>query len=218
MAAFVDGHDLGSLFRRKDQANEVDSDDDIAKIDIGPLVGRKRGFRTKERIPYSGGLGGMQMVADEDVLGNGKGFVWDGRRYKEGVPPSSPTLPFSPGPTKRGKERSSAVDEDADMIDAPTGVGDGLALGQHPSLFATFLRSLSSHHLQANDPTTIISLCRHQRHRPKPLTTLRRSPDRQIHQTVVVMETPSSMKQKNECPQKCGKNGCIANWRRGRNL
>ena len=68
MAAFVDGHDLGSLLRRKDQPNEVDSEDDTAKIGIGPLVGRKRRFRTKERVPFSGGLGGMQMAADEDVL------------------------------------------------------------------------------------------------------------------------------------------------------
>jgi hypothetical protein len=58
----------GSLLRRKDQPNEVDSEDDTVKIDIGPLVGRKRGFRTKERVPFSGGLGGMQMAADEDVL------------------------------------------------------------------------------------------------------------------------------------------------------
>lgn len=132
MAAFVDGHDLGSLFRRKDQSNEVDSDDDNTKIDIGPLVGRKRGFRTKERIPYSGGLGGMQMVADEDVLGNSKGFVWDGRRYKDGISPSLPTFvapPLPPSPTKRGKERALANDEDAEMMDAPTRVGDSSALG-----------------------------------------------------------------------------------------
>ena len=31
------------------------------KVDLGPLVGKRRGFRTKERVPYSGGLSGMEM-------------------------------------------------------------------------------------------------------------------------------------------------------------
>jgi hypothetical protein len=147
MAAFVDGHDLVSLLRRKDQPNEVDSEDDTSKIDIGPLVGRKRGFRTKERIPYSGGLGGMQMMADEEVLGSGKGFVWDGRRpYKEGVSPPSVAgfvvSPFSPIPTRRGKERALGIDEDADT---PAGVGDSSEFGQYPLLYcslAPFTKSM----------------------------------------------------------------------------
>ena len=127
MAAFVDGHDLTSLLRRKDPSNEVESDDDTARVDIGPLVGRKRGFRTKERIPHSGGLGGMQMMADEDVLGSGKGFFWDGIRYKEGASPS-PLPPTSPSPKKRGKERALAVDEDAEVVGATARASE---LGQY---------------------------------------------------------------------------------------
>jgi hypothetical protein len=158
MAAFVDGHDLGSLLRRRDQYNEVESDEDTTKIDIGPLVGRKRGFRTKERIPYSGGLGGMQMAADEDILGSGKGFVWDGRRYKEGNSPSLPsfaTSPFSPSPTKRGKERAVANDEDAEMMDAPARAEEISELGQHTLFLHTispFTNFISSTAKPSNSP------------------------------------------------------------------
>ncbi|EIN05054.1 hypothetical protein PUNSTDRAFT_91924, partial [Punctularia strigosozonata HHB-11173 SS5] len=31
-------------------------------IDLGPLIGRERGFRTRERVPWSGGIGGVEMV------------------------------------------------------------------------------------------------------------------------------------------------------------
>jgi len=36
-------------------------------IDLGPLVGSTRGFRTKERVLMSGGLGGMQMDGDVEA-------------------------------------------------------------------------------------------------------------------------------------------------------
>lgn len=50
MAAFVDGdvHPTGG-----------------GGVDLGPLVGKRRGFRTKERVPYSGGLSGVEMY-DQD--------------------------------------------------------------------------------------------------------------------------------------------------------
>ena len=139
MAAFVDGHDLLSLLRKRDQLNELDSEDETTKIDIGPLVGRKRGFRTRERIPFSGGLGGMQMAADEDVPGNGKGFVWDGRQpYKEGISPSSMTsFPFSPGLVKRNKERALTIDEDTEMMEDSSARGN-LELSQCSVLYYFF--------------------------------------------------------------------------------
>ncbi|KAI0673295.1 hypothetical protein C8Q78DRAFT_1137627, partial [Trametes maxima] len=33
-----------------------------APVDLGPLIGVERGFRTRERIPFSGGMGGVEMV------------------------------------------------------------------------------------------------------------------------------------------------------------
>ena len=52
MAAFVDGdvvHPSGG-------------------VDLGPLVGKRRGFRTKERVPYSGGLSGVEMYDEENPV------------------------------------------------------------------------------------------------------------------------------------------------------
>ena len=51
MAAFVDGEIAES-------------------VDLGPLVGARRGFRTKERVPFSGGLKGVEMC-DQDTWPNG---------------------------------------------------------------------------------------------------------------------------------------------------
>ena len=31
-------------------------------IDLGPLIGHRRGFRTQEKVPFSGGLTGVEMV------------------------------------------------------------------------------------------------------------------------------------------------------------
>lgn len=36
-------------------------------IDMGPLVGHRRGFRTRERVPFSGGLTGVEMVGMEPM-------------------------------------------------------------------------------------------------------------------------------------------------------
>lgn len=36
-------------------------------IDLGPLVGRRRGFRTREKVPFSGGLAGVEMVTPEPM-------------------------------------------------------------------------------------------------------------------------------------------------------
>ena len=36
-------------------------------IDLGPLVGHRRGFRTREKVPLSGGLTGVEMVTLEPM-------------------------------------------------------------------------------------------------------------------------------------------------------
>lgn len=43
------------------------------QVDLGPLVGRQRGFRTKERNPMSGGMGGVEMVRE-----NGSAYEEEG--------------------------------------------------------------------------------------------------------------------------------------------
>ncbi|KAL0952277.1 hypothetical protein HGRIS_006567 [Hohenbuehelia grisea] len=54
MAAFVDG--------------ELDSYT-APPVDLGPLVGRQRGFKTRERVPFSGGMCGVEQC-DDAVSGN----------------------------------------------------------------------------------------------------------------------------------------------------
>ncbi|TFK73799.1 hypothetical protein BDN72DRAFT_134269 [Pluteus cervinus] len=51
----------------------VDGDGPVAgpstingRVDLGPLVGAKRGFKTRERVPFSGGLAGMEMCEENE--------------------------------------------------------------------------------------------------------------------------------------------------------
>jgi len=121
MAAFVEGHDLSASLRQKrDQSGEGDNDDEVEKAPMGPLLGRKRGFRTRERIPFSGGLGGVEMVSEAD---NGVGFVWVGKLAdnREGDSPSPlpgfVVSPSSPSPRAKGKAKAVDGDVDVDMQD-----------------------------------------------------------------------------------------------------
>ena len=80
MAAFVDGVPTQTGQQEK-------------QFDLGPLVGRKRGFKTKERVPFSGGMAGMVMCEDNETS-----------------PLPVPTL--LPERSFKGKER--AIDGDCD--------------------------------------------------------------------------------------------------------
>ena len=83
MAAFVDGqeHFIHLVQQNEEEHQTYAMSGRIRKgkdIDLGPLVGRTRGFRTKERVPMCGGLGGMEMdevpvVRVESPSRNGKG-------------------------------------------------------------------------------------------------------------------------------------------------
>ena len=92
MAAFVDGVPTGS-----GQHEE--------HVDLGPLVGRKRGFKTKERIPFSGGMVGMVMCRDDDVS----------PRQCSSASPSSPILRER---SVKGKGRALDEDGDIEMVEA----------------------------------------------------------------------------------------------------
>ncbi|OAX34849.1 hypothetical protein K503DRAFT_858965 [Rhizopogon vinicolor AM-OR11-026] len=39
------------------------------KVDLGPLIGAKRGFRTREKVPFGGGVGGVEMVPSAGYVG-----------------------------------------------------------------------------------------------------------------------------------------------------
>ena len=68
-------------------------------IDLGPLVGQKRGFKTRERIPFSGGMAGMVMCSDTSTSNQSL--------------PMSPSSPILNQRSSKGKER--AVDGDGDI-------------------------------------------------------------------------------------------------------
>ncbi|KAI8996216.1 hypothetical protein BD414DRAFT_533930 [Trametes punicea] len=47
---------------RGKKSDHLNGPGDSLHVDLGPLVGIERGFRTRERIPFSGGMGGVEMV------------------------------------------------------------------------------------------------------------------------------------------------------------
>jgi hypothetical protein len=103
MAAFVDGQEhFTQISQQTEESHHAYATSGRMRkgrdLDLGPLVGSTRGFRTRERVPMSGGLGGMEMDGDEEV-------------------PVVHVTVQSPGPQKRstkGKER--AVEGDVDML------------------------------------------------------------------------------------------------------
>jgi hypothetical protein len=105
MAAFVDSVPTGSGQQEH-------------HVDLGPLVGRKRGFKTKERIPLSGGMVGMVMCRDNEAS------------PRQSLPASSSSPNLSERSVK-GKRR--AIDEDGDIE---------MAEGRHKSVCKT--KSMSS--------------------------------------------------------------------------
>lgn len=102
--------------------------------DLGPLIGRKRGFKTRERVPLSGGLGGMEEVNEEADAKkrengqkrgrtNGKAFVVSAMPQTPKTSPVFTLSVVSPDGENRGKGKGKgrAVDDDVEMRD-----GDGL--------------------------------------------------------------------------------------------
>ena len=92
MAAFVDG-----VPTRSGQQEQ--------HVDLGPLVGRKRGFKTKERIPFSGGMVGMVMCSDDEAS------------PRQSLP-ASPSLPILNVRNVKGKGRAIDGDGDIEMSEA----------------------------------------------------------------------------------------------------
>ena len=92
MAAFVDGVPTGSGQQEQ-------------HVDLGPLVGRKRGFKTKERIPFSGGMVGMVMCSDDEAS------------PRQSLP-SSPSSPILNEKNLKGKGRAIDGDGDIEMTEA----------------------------------------------------------------------------------------------------
>ena len=64
MAEFVDGRlptSSAPLSQRTDALNGGDKRP--SRIDLGPLIGAQRGFRTREKSPLNGGMNGVEMIS-----------------------------------------------------------------------------------------------------------------------------------------------------------
>lgn len=60
---FATEGDLWGTAGERSRVRSGGSDSSVKKrASLGPLIGTERGFRTRERVPWSGGLGGVEMV------------------------------------------------------------------------------------------------------------------------------------------------------------
>jgi uncharacterized protein len=98
MTKFVGGEDVGMDW----------------SADLGPLVGVKRGFKTRERVPFSGGLSGVEFVSEDEDMEAGPS--------RTAMAPELPMLTVtSPSPMKRkkdvkGKGRAMDISEEEDGL------------------------------------------------------------------------------------------------------
>ena len=80
-------------------------------MDLGPLVGVERGFRTRERIPSSGGMGGVELVPSSPSEAGPSRLYSDAGTKKKGTL----TRPLDE-PRSVPVSRASAVNKD---VNAP---------------------------------------------------------------------------------------------------
>lgn len=82
--------------------------------DLGPLGGLKMGFKTRERVPFSGGFGGVEFVSEDEDMEAGPSRTV-----------TAPKLPMltvtSPSPRKgkkdvKGKGRAVDVSEQEESL------------------------------------------------------------------------------------------------------
>ncbi|KAH7913634.1 hypothetical protein BJ138DRAFT_1145684 [Hygrophoropsis aurantiaca] len=112
MAAFIDQEPI--VCEEKKAAGSS------KKVDLGPLVGAKRGFKTREKVPLSGGMSGVEMVPSTSSCPGPSSFATPsppiGRKHL-----SPPVLTLSPAsatstPRKDRKGKGRAVNSDTETI------------------------------------------------------------------------------------------------------
>ena len=85
MAAFVDGEVPDPHALLPSSTNDMSPNGarlPRAKVDIGPLVGVERGFRTRETSPLNGGMNGVEMVPS---IGSSPAILVDKRNIVNNV-------------------------------------------------------------------------------------------------------------------------------------
>ncbi|KAI0743171.1 hypothetical protein C8Q80DRAFT_1273710 [Daedaleopsis nitida] len=94
------------------KANSKSEKGDQSPVDLGPLIGIERGFRTRERIPFSGGMGGVELVP-HSLSEPGPSRLASGCR-KVSFPDDllTPTSKAKRANDRKGKGRAEEVEED----------------------------------------------------------------------------------------------------------
>ena len=134
LAEFVDGrtpptpspspptHHVEEPIRRSDSHSEEEHSRAL-KVDLGPLVGVERGFRTRERVPMSGGMSGVEMVDDHAP----RRYPWNPEQNPEAGPSrlplsQEPPLPASVSKKWDRKGKGRATDDEMEVDGAGSSV------------------------------------------------------------------------------------------------
>ena len=95
-------------------------------IDLGPLIGIERGFRTRERVPHSGGMGGVELVSASPPEA-GPSRIQSDSTTSEVVPLETSTAVLNKA--KKNKDRKgkgrAVADADVEMREAENGEVQG---------------------------------------------------------------------------------------------
>lgn len=85
-----------------------------SKVDLGPLLGGQRGFKTRERVPMSGGMSGVEMVTSASTAGIWK-LTDDHDATRQAGSSSQNGCDKTPQKQRDRKGKGRAVDEAHEM-------------------------------------------------------------------------------------------------------
>lgn len=98
----------------KDKHRGKPAQPEQSPIDLGPLIGIERGFRTRERIPFSGGMGGVELVPPSPSEAGPSRLASSARKvsFPDEVSNASGR---STGKDRKGKGRAEDVHDESDV-------------------------------------------------------------------------------------------------------
>ena len=120
MAEFVereDGEGDASLVGEGEEKGKGDGAEGEGggEVDLGPLVGAPRGFRTRERVPFGGGMGGVEMDVDTALPAPPRLPQSQSQSQFQLPPAPSPPTGLDPLPQQMNHTHEGDVDIDIDV-------------------------------------------------------------------------------------------------------
>ena len=97
-----------------------------APVDLGPLVGIERGFKTRERIPSSGGMGGVEMVPPSPSAEAGPSRLTADTPRRVSFPDDL-LIPASKAKKAKGRKGKGRAEEDEEGSDGDSGDVQGMS-------------------------------------------------------------------------------------------